>query len=209
MIISAADRNRFNCHINHSAYAKANNVEYKFYDSLKIKEHFNFMKIYAILDAFNKADHVLYLDDDAFFTNVFWNYKSIFESNPGDIIVAESPRRNEGKTPIFNSGVIFLRRTPEVINLLNNVLEIGEIRGNNDYEWKTSWGSAVGGDQDTLIYLTQTKYKGIASIIEQTKINARPYDYDTILHPIVHFAGKQKPIELFCKNVCDIYNINM
>ena len=203
MIVSAADTNRFNCDINHKAYAKSQNIRYKFYNDLKINDHYYFLKIYAVLDALKKSDHVLYLDDDAFFTNTNWNYKKILDQYDTDIVVASSPNKSWfKKTPaIFNSGVMYFRKTNQVVSLLLDVLK------KPVYEWNKDWGNQVGGDQDILIYLTQTKYKGIASIIEQTKINARPYDYDTVLHPIVHFAGKEKPINLFCKNVCDIYNL--
>ena len=203
MIISAANKNRFNCDINHQAYAKSQNANYKFYNDVIINDHYHFIKIHAILDALSKADHVLYLDDDAFFTRTDWNYKIILKEYPTDIIVASSPIKPWFKKipAIFNSGVMFFKKTEQVISLLHDVLE------KPSYNWDTSWGNQVGGDQDILIYLTQTKYKGIASIIEQTKINARPYDYNNELYPIVHFAGKNKPINEFCKKVCDLYNL--
>lgn len=204
MIISAADRNRYNCAVNHAAYAKSQNSIYKFYDNLKIKEHHYFIKIYAILDALKHDDYILYLDDDAFFTNTEWNYNNIFKEYDTDIIVASSPNKPWfKKTPaIFNSGVMFIKKSENVLLLLEEILTMPEI------EWNTQWGNRVGGDQDILIFLTQTKYKGIVSIIDQVKINARPYDYDSdILHPIVHFAGKEKPIDNFCTTVCDLYNL--
>lgn len=203
MIVSAADKNRFDCDINHLKYAQSQNVNYKFYNDLKINDHYYFIKIHAILDALENNDHVLYLDDDAFFTRTDWNYKTILKEYSTDIIVARSPNKPWfKKTPaIFNSGVMFFKKTNQVISLLQDVLE------KPDYEWKTDWGNQVGGDQDILIYLTQTKYKGIASIIEQTKINARHYDYEGELYPIVHFAGKDKPIKEFCNNICDLYNL--
>lgn len=202
MIISTSNKNRFNSKINHQQYANFRNVTYKFYDNIQTEKHYHFLKIYAVLDALQLNDYVLYLDDDAFFTRTDWDYKSIFDLYDKDLIVAESPRRNEGKTPLFNSGVMFFKKSNDVISLLKDTLSLEK------YQWDTKWGASVQGDQDHLIYLTQTKYNGIEKIINQRDINARPYDYDgSYLYPIVHFAGKNKNIEEFCSNICDLFNI--
>ena len=204
IIISASNKNRFDCAKNHLAYAKAQGVNYKFYNDLKINDHHYFIKIHAIIDALKTNNYVLYLDDDAFFTRTDWNYRTIFDEYNADFIVAKSPNKPWFKKPssLFNSGVMFFRKSDTLLSMLYEVLQ------KPTFDWNPEWGNNVGGDQDILIYLTQTKYKDITTIIEQTKINARHYDYSSEeLYPIVHFAGKPKPIEDFCINICDLYNL--
>jgi hypothetical protein len=189
-IISGCNNIRYNKTIeNHNLYASYYNYDYKFYHCPNHKTPY-FIKIEKILESFEKHNQVLWMDDDAFFCDINWQAMSIFDITNKDMIVAESPRRNEGKTPLFNSGVMFFKKTTATIQLLKEVLEIGAIRNNNNFQWNSLWGAVVGGDQDTLIYLTQTKYNDIIEILDQKKINARPCDFSKkSIYPIVHFAG--------------------
>lgn len=186
-IISGSNKLRYSDTINnHSYYSSYHNYTYEFYH---LPEHTNpyFIKIEKLIENLKIYKHVMWLDDDAFFCDLDWSAKNIYNLYNFDFVVAKSPPGRN--VPLFNSGVIFCKQSDELINFLTETLDI-----ERDYVRKyyntSKWGKLVDGDQDILIYLSQTKYSKISKIIDpHYQINARVRDYQNEIHPIVHFAG--------------------
>lgn len=186
-IISGCNKIRYyDTILNHKNYCQIFDYNYEFYFE---ENHPNpyFIKIEKILENLILHNKVMWIDDDAFFCDKTWMAESVFDSYAKNFIVAESPPIRE-HVPLFNSGVMFFKKSPEIISFLKEALEISPDVVKNNY--KTEWGNPVGGDQDALIYLSQTKYHNIIDIVKPYYlINARPFNYTKDLYPIVHFAG--------------------
>ena len=206
-IISGCNKNRFNCFDNHQQYCDFNNYTYKYYNNIKTKDNY-MIKILALLDALQTHDYVMWMDDDAFFVDKNWKADGVFKKYNESFIVSKSPFLKSFKKvpPLFNSGVMFFRNTSTSIDILNSVLNV-EVKDVKD-NWLTKYGNSVGGDQDKLIYITQTMFEKDTTIVECQEFNSRWYHYENDFPPIVHFAGKGKQkMDWFIKNVKDIYDL--
>lgn len=213
IIISGADSYRFDAHINHQNFADYRNIPYKFYSDITVDNGVitapQFTKIYAILDAFKEHDQVMWIDDDAFFINFNFDPNEIFAQSDKPFIVNQGANV-KSQHRIFNSGVMFLRRHPDVIKMLEEVLTISE---QDKFEnWNNDWGSAKGCDQPRLVMLTNTKYQDVIEVLayEEFPFNRNPRQSLHRLSHVVHFHGPQwkkvNEIEHYVKEKINLYS---
>lgn len=190
-VISGGNSNRFDAHINHKKYCDHWNIDYEFYLD-PIKKPSYYIKLDAILDSFNTHDKVLYVDDDAFFIDKNWDCKSVFDENESyDLIVTQGPKVKHSRG-LFNSGVMFLRKSDSIVNLLKQVPFLN--RKVYIKEWNVSEWGLPGNDYDNarLIYLTQIHMKEKVKIIDYPGFNCKENDSHRLSSPIVHFMGTRK-----------------
>jgi len=195
IIISGGNEYRFNSKINHQNYANHHSIEYKNYTGIQFDQGLievpHYIKIYSILDALKTHNEVMWIDDDAFFVNFNWDCRSIFELSDKPFILNKG-WAVKAFSPMFNSGVMFIRKNDAVIKMLEEIPHItrDELRD----AWKpTEWGRGKGNDQPRLIYLTQTKYKELLEVMDnyKHKFNNKPSHAMHSGANIVHFAGSQ------------------
>lgn len=195
-ILSGAHTNRFNSKINHQNYADYWNYNYEFRDDIDCSNapnegHPAFIKIYAILDALTRYSKVMWIDEDAFFIDFDWNCFDCFGTTTKPILVSESHNIKTQQIS-FNSGVMFIRRSPKIFKMFKKVLEITHDK--LEQEWNDEWGPLQGNDQPRLIYLTHTDYQDIHHISSylENRWNKRPRHTLKSRCNIVHFAGGKK-----------------
>lgn len=206
IIISGADSHRYNAHLNHQKYADIQKVEYRFYLKTDLENPY-FTKCYAILDCFEKEyDYVLWIDDDAFFIDMDWNFFSLFEEYPDDIIVTRGITKKSG-TAYFNNGIMFLRNSNITKKLFNLIPQIPweEVEKN----WDSNWGPCWGNDQPRMIYLTQKFWQDSIHIVDYPGFNVNEITFkkkgsfpENYKPPIVHITGdhKQQKLERFLEH---------
>jgi len=205
LILSCADSNRFDAHINHKNYADKFGVDYKFVIKTDVSNPF-FIKPLCVSQALSQGyTDILCIDDDAFFINNNWDFREIFKSHKEDLIVTRGRAKKSGTT-LFNAGVMFIRNTKAMRTLFSKVTDLS----NKEYSenWQSEWGPCVGNEQPRLIYLTQTLFSEQVKIIDYPGFNAseiefhkrKPCTKENL--PIVHITGKNKKakIERFIKN---------
>lgn len=204
LILCGADSNRFNANINHQRYADYYNVEYQFAVVEGLNNPF-FIKPHCITAALEeKYTHILCIDDDVFFINNNWDFKTIFERYPQDLIVTQGRAKKSGTT-LFNAGIMFIRNTANTKFLFKEVFNVSwKIMKKN---WKKEWGPLVGNEQPRLIYLTQTNFPNEIKILNYPGFNAnettfREKGFLNTNPPIVHITGANKEgrIQRFINN---------
>jgi hypothetical protein len=194
IIISGADSYRYNAHLNHQNYADTQEIDYKFHLSHGLSNPF-FTKCYAILDSFEKGyEYVLWIDDDAFFIDQSWDCLSVFEEHTEDIIVTSSRPKKTGM-PLFNNGIMFIRKTDNTEKLFSMIPEVTLEEMSSS--WQNHWGPLEGNDQPRMIYLTQTEFISAVKIIDYPGFNASEIYFKKGHHkihlpPIAHITGTNK-----------------
>ena len=202
IIISGANRNRYGAPQNHELYAKKWGYEYKFYhfdvkDNLypheERSELYKIPKVWAgvdisIVDALQKHDEVLWIDDDAFFVDFDWDCRDIYKLSDKPLIMSEDPVITGFSTPIFNAGVNFFRKNSDVINMVSEAPHLSDKEVIE--KWDPAWGDNTGNNQPRWILLTQTKYKDVCHIASYNEgFNHAPWDYNKKSTKIIHFCG--------------------
>lgn len=146
-------------------------------------------KIRYILHVLPYFDYVMWIDDDAFFTdlNVAVNtilpqgqhFAALAYSSPHDAV----PRH-------LASGSLIIRNVRPAHEWLKEGLRL-DLNHLRDL-WDAEWGYFSGGDQDALVYLLRTKYPDNYGIIEKPMLQGRIEDlkHDSIDAPFVtHMTG--------------------
>lgn len=203
-IVSGGNANRFDASVNHKIYADHWATSYEFYLD-KNRQPPYYIKIDAILDSFKNYDYILYLDDDAFFLDRHWNFSNIFlEHDQYNLIVTS------GYRGYFNSGVMFLRKSEKLIELLREVEKINRKDYVTDWDF-TEWGHP-GQDYDNarLVYLSQTYLKDKTKIVNYPGFNCKELHFSKgLTGPIVHFTSrnKQGKITRFQKRHQNLFDI--
>jgi len=205
LILSCADSNRYNAHVNHQNYADNFGVDYQFVIKTDLSNPF-FIKPYCVSQALSQGyQNILCIDDDAFFINNNWDFREVFKSHKEDLIVTRGRAKKSGTT-LFNAGVMFIKNTETIRTLFSKVTELP----NKEYSknWQPEWGPCVGNEQPRLIYLTQTLFPEQVKIIDYPGFNASEIEFHkrkSFLEtepPIVHITGQNKKgkLERFIKN---------
>jgi hypothetical protein len=154
-----------------------------------------YFKETAVKGALARYDWVIWMDDDAFFTDfdstVFTEQLQLAEDAGKMFIVGDSPTNERGEWTTFNAGIFCIRNDPRSFALLDRVLDISleDVKA----WWKPEvYGKFTNGDQDSLVYAIETGglHDDIA-IIDHRLINARPYEYERSAsdHFVCHFPG--------------------
>jgi len=196
--------------INHQIYCRKHGYKYLFDATpYPLKSPYD-QKLAAVCHNLEGADWLMWMDDDAYFMDHTIKLES-FVDDQSDYIFCNSPVNPlNNKWTFINSGVFFVRNTPETKKLLFDALatDINMVK-----EWwdKDKYGFFTHGDQDRLLYqfvvngLVDTKLK----VCEFTDFNARRYHFDQRYdqHFVLHYVGyldKYFIMEKFAK----LYGLN-
>jgi hypothetical protein len=195
-IVSGGFPARYSSHVNHATYARLHGLVYhwdtKKRDGLKTP---HFHKISAVLDVLDRHDWVLWLDDDAFFTDLSQDMRRFVDDVPDDIffVACRSPINPQGGWTLLNSGVFFIRNSADGRRLLTETLSTTETEVNAN--WKPDiYGLLTSGEQDHIIHvLHRDGLLGRIILHDWSAFNARPYHWPegapAELYPVVHFPG--------------------
>jgi len=197
-IISCGNSNRFNVHKNHLCYSTKHKIDYEFYLNKNTINPY-FLKIDCILDSFSTHDNVLYLDNDAFFYDFQWDCKNIFDCSDKLFFATKSPKTKFTSSPLFNSGVMFIKKSSKTIEYLKSCKELSDSYLKQNWRHKY-YGRFLGNDQPRLIFNLDSYLKGQYELFDYPGFNARPEAFSfQQVYPIVHFAGphKSKKIKKF------------
>jgi len=206
IVISGADRNRYNAFKNHKKYCVKHSIDYQFHYSENLPNPY-FTKCYAILDSFKKGyDKVLWVDDDVFFINLAWNCNSIYNQYTEEVIVTQGRTNKKSGTTLFNNGIMFIRNTPAMYNLFSSIPKIKKITLKEN--WNKEWGPCEGNDQPRMIYYTQTYFPEKVKILPYPGFNAHEITFKQQKNfletkpPFVHITGQNKKgkLERFRRN---------
>lgn len=191
-IVSGGTHVRFPSAPNHAAFAARNGHAYRHdltpYEGLLRP---NFHKIRAVEAALHHHEWVMWMDDDAFFTDMDASFDRYLD--PEAIFVAcKSPITN-GMWVYLNSGVFFLRSCPDSFAFLRDVQSTSKdvIDAWHDPE---RVGLYTHGEQIHIIYaLLEQGWGRLARLHPHTAFNARPVDWEPGAPmnalPVVHFPG--------------------
>lgn len=203
IIVSGADKNRFDAETNHKNYCLHHSFNYKFNykDNLPIPY---FIKCYTILEAFENYEYVLWVDDDVFFLDHSWDARIIFQKYNNDIVVTRGKSKKSGIT-LFNNGIIYLKNTSTTRTLIQSMIDVTleEVKQN----YKESWGPMDELDQSRMIYLSQKMCPKKVTIVPYPGFNAHESDFKKKDYlernpPFVHITGpkKHEKIKRFYEN---------
>lgn len=195
-IVSGSNPNRYRSHVNHAVYARLHGLPYHLdfrkYEGLQTP---HFHKLRAILRVIDRYDWVLWLDDDAFFTDFSTDMRRFIQDVPPDVVMVacRSPINPEGGWTFLNSGVFFVRSCPEGRGLLEEALNTPKLTV--EAAWRPEvYGMLTPGEQAHIIYVLHRN--GLLDRIrlhDFAEFNARPYHWPDgaplDLHSIVHFPG--------------------
>jgi hypothetical protein len=193
-IVSGCTSRRFWSDTNHRVYAAIHSYDYQSYSGDYISpKAVSFFKVQVVRKALNGYDWLLWLDDDAFFTNFGKSLDYLFEGLGPNVflIVCKSPVDPRGRFTFINSGVFLLRNCAQAVAFLDAVDEapVDAIKA----WWDAGiMGGRCEGDQSAMVYvLHQRNLLGGVKILPFDAFNNRPYHYEmtSTEHFIVHFAG--------------------
>ena len=195
-LVSGADEIRLRSYVNHAIYARLHNLDYRLECGLDegVKTKF-FYKTSIIRRVLPRYDWIVWLDDDTFVTDFESdNFRRLIEQAERDghsIVIAEGPLEPNGFWSVVNTGVMCLKNTPEVLDLLDSMDDrhLDEVR-----EWwdEDRHGTFTGGDQDILVWWMETRgHTDRVRIVGHRELNSRGHYYDTSLSDafVMHFCG--------------------
>ena len=201
-ILSGADPIRMRSHVNHKIYATLHGHDYRFEPGpFAGLQNPYFLKIRAIEHVLPRYDWVLWIDDDAFFTDFSTSlFARLIPGQPADtfLFACRSPVGRDGKWTFLNSGVMLLRSGPAAADFLARVATTPRT------EVRAAWDEArlglfTQGEQVVIIHLLHRD--GLLDrvrLFEPQAFNARPDDFvrSPEEHPVCHFAGGDKLADL-------------
>lgn len=196
-VVSGGDTQRLRSHVNHAVFANLHGFSY-----LRVVRAIPgllspyYLKLAAIRQALPDFDWVLWLDDDAFFSN--------FTANPlrglmvemvdqgWSLLLGDSPvSRADAKWTRFNAGVMLVRVSPDISSLLG--LAMSETPDGIVADWWTpDRGYFTHSDQDSLLWAIETSESwDQVGVVDHRRLNARESEYANALDNlfIVHFPG--------------------
>jgi hypothetical protein len=190
-VVSGGERIQFASHINHAIYARENGYDYRLQIGLSERARNGyFLKIAAVERFLPLYDWVLWVDDDAFFTD--FDGEAIRRL----ITEAEADRqflvaaRQIDETP-FNTGVMLLQSVPAVQRLLRRTIEADPLEVELWWDPKVD-GVSISSDQEALWWaISKSGLRSQVRIVEPRALNALPDCFHGELSdlPVVHFYG--------------------
>lgn len=187
---------RLDSHVNHSVYCRRHGLPYldASYPGYDRRPHFR--KLEVLLDLLPHFDWLFWLDDDAYFTDFSKPLRAFLPPRTGsDFIVCRSPSTKAAFTK-FSSGQFFLRNSPLSREFLEAALKV-DLPRIKDCFWRDDLGLFTWGEQDALVYLTETDPRfgrGFLTLLDHHVFNNRDFEFVTSLseHFLVHFTGSDK-----------------
>lgn len=186
---------RFNSAFNHRLYAHRHGYHYIFDSGPRFDSRTYMRKLEAIQEYLDLFDWLFWIDDDAYFTNFETPLEAFIRANPeAEFIICKSPSTKEIFTRI-SSGQFFLKNTPRTKQFIMDALQVDLKQVQN--WWHKGLGMFTKGDQDALVYLTETVHRyqqPFMQIMDHNSFNNRDFEYQNSLdeHFLVHFTGKNK-----------------
>jgi len=193
LILCAADKNRFDAYINHELYANKHQLQYSFQIRKDIPNK-SFIKIISILEAFDLGyNKILCLDDDAFFVDLNWHCLEIFTKYKELLVVTKSPRKMKNP-PLFNAGVMFLRKSRKTEEFLKRSLRTTQKELADQWN-RDKFGIMSGVEQPRLILQSFKVLKDDVKVVDYPGFNGRRKNF-AFNAPIVHFVSRNKEVNI-------------
>lgn len=192
LILSAATRVRTPACLNHRVYADRYGLQYLFDMTPGAIPSALDQKVASVRRALKAHEWLFWIDDDAFFTNLEFDIRSL-ASEDADLVICQSPINPEGGWTFVNFGAFLVRRTPAMVELFDAVAstDLESVRATWDSD---RHGLFTNTDQDALVHqLTRADapWSERWQRLDWTAFNCRPYHY--VRHPrehaVCHFAG--------------------
>ncbi|MDR1678857.1 MAG: hypothetical protein LBR81_03680 [Prevotellaceae bacterium] len=183
---------------NHNCYAMEHGYNYlcinKSYSNLQ-KPYF--FKIAAVKEILPSYEWVVWLDNDTFFTDFSSSCFSELIATAEDnwLIIADSPKLANRKSPIVNSGVFLIKNTQKAFAFLDEIL-LTPLEQIKLYYDESKYGFWTNGDQDSIIYsCDKNNWEGV-KIIDHNLMNSRKYEYTNSIedHFILHLPGEKNKL---------------
>ena len=194
-IVSGSSEVRLRSFVNHKTYAAIHGHDYRFETGpFRDMQSNYFLKIHALEHVLPRYDWLLWMDDDAYFTDFATSaLDTILADDRGDafLFACRSPVNARGQWTFLNSGVLLLRSCPLAHDFLARTrsTSLASVRR----AWREDrYGMFTNGDQDVIIHLLhEMDLLGATELSDCRAFNARPQHYTGSLHDhlICHFAG--------------------
>jgi hypothetical protein len=195
LVVSSHTRPSSTAPINHEAYCRRHGYRYAF-DATPYPLATKFdQKLHAVLANLERAEWLLWLDDDAYVTDLGVPFERFRPAEPEvDLVFCDSPVDARGRWTVVNAGVFLVRRTEAARELLDAALhtDIAEVEAWWD---PVELGYFARADQDRLIY--QFVRRGLLGsrvrVLDHAAFNSRLYEYRERAdeHFVLHLAGVQ------------------
>lgn len=139
-------------------------------------------------------DYLFWIDDDAFFINMDQRLEDFLPKSESIVSICKSPDYKSLKT-FFSSGQFFIKNSHLSHQLLDRALQI-DLSMVKDW-WTPQYGYFTGGDQDILVYLSQSdpNYAGKFDLWDYYHFNSRFENLMGVGNPnifVLHFTGKPR-----------------
>lgn len=195
-IASGGDLIRFRSYVNHSIYAREHGLDYRLECGVDPQIHNKYhYKISIIRRLLPKYDWLMWIDDDAFFTDFSRDgvMDLIEEAEAADsfLVIAEGAVEPNGFWSKINSGAFIMKNCEKSFRVLDAVLtdSLDEVS-----EW---WdgerdGLYTNGDQDQLWwFLNESGLVEETLIVGHSRLNSRMHYYQSSPADnfIMHFCG--------------------
>lgn len=186
---------RFNSAFNHRLYAHRHGYQYIFDSGPRFDPRTYMRKLEAVQEYLDLFDWLFWIDDDAYFTHFETPLETFIQASPEtEFIVCKSPSTKEIFTRI-SSGQFLLKNTPRAKQFVMDALQV-DLKQVQKW-WHKGLGMFTKGDQDALVYLTETVHRyqqPFMQILDHNSFNNRDFEYQNSLdeHFLVHFTGNNK-----------------
>lgn len=196
-IVSGGSAVRYFTHLNHAVYAAEKGFSYRLEIALAPDVPSPYWyKFLAIRSVLKDSDWVLWMDDDAFFTD--WHGDGIArmvtaaEHDNHFLVIAEGAPELDNTWTSINTGVMLLRNDPRTWRMLDLAATT------TPAQVRTWWvderdGMFTDGDQDTIWWALSTDngLRGGFTIVPHRRLNSRAeyYGDDLADAAVVHFPG--------------------
>ena len=155
-IVSGSSEVRLRSFVNHKTYAAIHGHDYRFETGpFRDMQSNYFLKIHALEHVLPRYDWLLWMDDDAYFTDFATSaLDTILAGDRGDafLFACRSPVNARGQWTFLNSGVLLLRSCPLAHDFLARTrsTSLASVRR----AWREDrYGMFTNGDQDVIIHL--------------------------------------------------------
>lgn len=195
-VVSGADEIRYRSYINHTIYAREHGLDYRLECGLDLGiENKFFYKTSIIRRVLPLYDWILWIDDDAYFTDFassnVEDLVSQAEEEDHFLVIANGPLEPNGFWSKINTGVFLIRNDADgkrLLELMRSV-DLAEVRDwwNDDRD-----GVFTSGDQDQMWWaLNTTGLIDRASLVDHALLNSRGHYYVNSLSDafVMHFCG--------------------
>lgn len=201
-LVSGGDEIRLRSYVNHVIYARLHDLDYRLEcgitPDITNKFHYKTSIIRRLLQFY---DWLIWIDDDAFFTDFTRDNLNAFvdraEQEDRFLVIANGPTEPNGFWSVINTGVMLLRNDPRTWQMLDamHAVDLDTVKG-----WwsEDKHGVFTGGDQDEMLWaLTTLGLLDQVLIVNHLELNSRGHYYEDSLHDafVMHFCGHfDKPL---------------